>query len=803
MKRRASLLFGLGILVSLSMSVPTYAATDNTQSIPQTQEAQQNEEGTETSIYKISEKTGDGRWQLQKQDGTQNGTVVTGQNGFYIIGEYCYYVDEKGYICTGFVDAVADKTTGKVNTYLASGEKTDSVAAGTYYASEDGDTPEKGLGNIQKSSWVKQNTAWRYLDENGLAVDTTEKAGWQNIQKTWYALKTDGTVDESVNGWANVGDIWFNSTKGVGTMKTGWQNVADKTWLYLKEDGTADKTKNGMQNINGKVYFLKDGVAQSGKQAVNGKEYMFDAANGTATQVLGNGWQKVDGNWYWYENETPAKGWRAINGKWYYMETSTGVMKTGFFRDANGGLYYSDGSGAMVGNQGWNVIGGKWYWMNSNGSIYTGWLNRPSGWYYLNADGSMATGWAQVGNTWYYMNGSGAMQTGWVKTASGWYYLSGSGAMATGWYMVGGTWYYSNNSGTMQTGWVKVGNTWYYMNGSGAMQTGWVKTASGWYYLTGSGAMATDWYQVGGTWYYSNNSGTMQTGWVNSHGTWYYLDGSGAMATNRWIGNYYVTASGAMAKNTWVGSYWVGADGKWVPSSGSTAVSGGNWEQSGSTWYYINSDGSRVCNNWKKVNGKWYYFEADGSMVTGWKRIGEYKYYFNGSGAMVQDLDSVIGRQSSYYITVNRAKCQVMVYAKSETGRYDIPVKTFVCSVGLPSTPTPTGTFTTPAKYRWHTLMGPSYGQYCTRIVGGVLFHSVAGSNMTSHNLSAGNYNMLGQPASHGCVRLCVRDAKWIYDNCALGTTVTISDTAATPFDKPTSIKIPASQNWDPTDPNA
>ena len=799
MKRRASLLFGLGVLVSLSMSVPTYAATDNTQSIPQTQEAQQNEEGTETSVYKISEKTENGRWQLLKQDGA----VVTERNCFYIMGEYCYYVDADGYICTGFVDAAANETTGKVNVYLASGKPADSVAAGTYYASEDGDTPEKGLGNIQKSSWVKQNTAWRYLDENGRAVDTKEKAGWQNIQKTWYALKTDGTVDESVNGWENVGDIWLNSTKGVGTIKTGWQNVADKTWLYLKEDGTADKTKNGMQNINGKVYFLKDGVAQSGKQAVNGKEYMFDAAQGTATQVFGNGWQKVDGNWYWYENGAPAKGWRVINGKWYYMETSTGVMKTGFFRDANGGLYYSDGSGAMVGNPGWNVIGGKWYWMNSNGSIYSGWLNRPSGWYYLNADGSMATGWAQVGNTWYYMNGSGAMQTGWVKTAGGWYYLTGSGAMATGWYMVGGTWYYSNNSGTMQTGWVKVGNTWYYMNGSGAMQTGWVKTASGWYYLSGSGAMATDWYQVGGTWYYSNNSGTMQTGWVNPHGTWYYLDGSGAMATNRWIGNYYVTASGAMAKNTWVGSYWVGADGKWVPGSGSTAGSGGNWEQSGSTWYYINSDGSRVCNNWKRVNGKWYYFEADGSMVTGWKRIDGYKYYFNGSGAMVQDLDGVIGRQSSYYITVNRAKCQVMVYAKSETGKYDIPVKTFVCSVGMPGTPTPTGTFTTPAKYRWHTLMGPSYGQYCTRIVGGVLFHSVAGSNMTSHNLSAGNYNMLGQPASHGCVRLCVRDAKWIYDNCALGTTVTISDTAAMQFDKPTSIKIPASQNWDPTDPNA
>ena len=92
----------------------------------------------------------------------------------------------------------------------------------------------------------------------------------------------------------------------------------------------------------------------------------------------------------------------------------------------------------------------------------------------------------------------------------------------------------------------------------------------------------------------------------------------------------------------------------------------------------------------------------------------------------------------------------------------------------------------------------PSYGQYCTRIVGGVLFHSVAGSNMTSHNLSAGNYNMLGQPASHGVTP--ARDAKWIYDNCALGTTVTISDTAAMLFDKPATIKIPAGQDWDPTD---
>lgn len=337
------------------------------------------------------------------------------------------------------------------------------------------------------------------------------------------------------------------------------------------------------------------------------------------------------------------------------------------------------------------------------------------------------------------------------------------------------------------------------------MQTGWIRpNGRTWYYMTGSGAMAEGWQNLGGTWYYlTPGNGAMQTGWIRPDGkTWYYLRGNGAMAANTWVDTYYyVNGSGAMVSNTWVGNYYVGADGRWIPNYDPVAY-GGKWEKSGSKWYFKTADGAYLKNRWQKLSGKWYHFDTSGVMATGWKYLDGYKYYFNSDGALVQDLDSVIGIQPSYEITVNRAKCQVTVYAKDGGNGYIIPVKTFACSVGLPETPTPTGTFYTPIKYRWHTLMGPSYGQYCTRVVGGVLFHSVAGSNMSSYNLSAAEYNKLGQPASHGCIRLTVRDAKWIYDNCKLGTKVTISDTAATPFDKPSTPKIPASQNWDPTDPN-
>ncbi len=188
----------------------------------------------------------------------------------------------------------------------------------------------------------------------------------------------------------------------------------------------------------------------------------------------------------------------------------------------------------------------------------------------------------------------------------------------------------------------------------------------------------------------------------------------------------------------------------------------------------------------------WYYEKYNGTT---------YKLYYI-DDVLQRDVRNIIGKQSTYKAEVNRTTCTVTIYAKDGDNGYIIPVVAFACSVGLPSTPTPTGTYRTLAKYRWHELMGPSWGQYCTRIVGGILFHSVAGYNATSYNISAGAYNLLGQPASHGCVRLCVRDAKWIYDNCSLGMTVRIYDSPYPgPLGKPATIKIPAWQNWDPTDP--
>ena len=787
MKKRRGILFALGIVLTLSVAVPAVAA-ENVTGTTVTQDSVENEQEQEASkenetdaaqIPQIQdeEKSADAAgaekkvaptWEKHKTDGGEAWRLKLGENSyahdtFYINNGKTYYINKDGDMTTGYVKVDHPATD-------LSAVKFD---PGLYYFSKEGNDPSTDtLGSMLKDCWAQEadeNGAWHYLGSNGKAGNTGEKTGWQQPEEDWYYLKEDGTIDTSKTGWVQIENVWMKADKGVAaiqnagwyqienrwymlkndgtrdTSKVNWQQI-NGSWYFLKADGSRDTSKTGMQTgINGKTYFLNaEGVPQNGFQTVNGVAYYFDVQAGTARQ-LGNNWQQMNGAWYWIENGRVATGWRVINGKWYYLNPADGRMLTGFYKDATGQLFYSDGSGAMLSTTGWYQLNGTWYWVNGNGSLATGWINVGGTWYYMGENGAMKTGWYQVKGVWYYSNGSGAMQTGWLNRGGTWYYLTGSGAMATGWINLGGTWYYLN---------------------------------------PGNGDM------VGAGWHLINNQ-------------WYYFGGSGAMYSNRWIGNYYVGGNGNMLSNTWVGSYWVGADGKWIPNYDPDANA--NWVKSGNTWYYQRPDGSKLTNSWKRINGSWYYFGADGAMTTGWKYVDGYKFYFGTDGKMVQDVDKLIGKQSSYRITVNRVKCQVTVYAANETGNYCIPVKTFTCSVGKAGTPTHAGTYATLKKQNPVELMGPSWGKYGTQINNyGDWFHSVACSNPDpTYALAAGNYNMLGQPASHGCVRLCVRDAKWIYDNCGLYTRVDISDTEYTPFDKAPTIKIPASQNWDPTDADA
>ena len=168
-------------------------------------------------------------------------------------------------------------------------------------------------------------------------------------------------------------------------------------------------------------------------------------------------------------------------------------------------------------------------------------------------------------------------------------------------------------------------------------------------------------------------------------------------------------------------------------------------------------------------------------------------------------VETVKSGESPYYIKVNRSQNIVTIYKADENGEYTIPFKAMTCSVGRDGK-TPLGTWKTSDKFRWGWLSGGVCGQYSTRIYKAYLFHSVPYFTQNSGDLEYEEYNKLGQPASLGCVRLCVADAKWIYDNCPAGTSVTIYDSSdPEPLPAPAPIRIDVNDSrrgWDPTDPD-
>lgn len=174
------------------------------------------------------------------------------------------------------------------------------------------------------------------------------------------------------------------------------------------------------------------------------------------------------------------------------------------------------------------------------------------------------------------------------------------------------------------------------------------------------------------------------------------------------------------------------------------------------------------------------------------------------SNQVIYTPDELVTGKSPYYIRVNYGANVVTIYTKDDSGYYTVPFKAMICSCG---TATPkAGTYETSSKYEWLSLVGNVNGQYATRIVNRILFHSVPYLKQSPDTLEYWEYDKLGTTASAGCIRLTVEDAKWIYDNCTSGTKVEFySDENPGPLGKPTAQKISSNEecrNWDPTDPS-
>ncbi|MDQ0150931.1 L,D-transpeptidase [Eubacterium multiforme] len=123
---------------------------------------------------------------------------------------------------------------------------------------------------------------------------------------------------------------------------------------------------------------------------------------------------------------------------------------------------------------------------------------------------------------------------------------------------------------------------------------------------------------------------------------------------------------------------------------------------------------------------------------------------------------------TDYLITTSLENKYTYIFKRN--GEMWVQLYKWICTVGKASTPTIKGIFNI-------TGRKPGFGtelysvKYATRIIGRYYYHSVLYDKTGKYVIDG----RLGMALSHGCIRLKVNNAKWIYDNIPDGTTVIIA----------------------------
>ena len=187
-------------------------------------------------------------------------------------------------------------------------------------------------------------------------------------------------------------------------------------------------------------------------------------------------------------------------------------------------------------------------------------------------------------------------------------------------------------------------------------------------------------------------------------------------------------------------------------------------------WGTISDWSNTGAVNWTADGEKYYWIQLqarqrDGNILTHTEGLVTFRMAADQS-EMLQQANQY-SSATNYLLMVNGATHKVGVFTGSQnnwTLQYY-----WDCADGKPSTPTVRGQYTVAVKGNYFDS-GEARCFYYTQFYGNYLFHSVL-YDRKSGALSDGR---VGMALSHGCVRLKIENAKWIYDNIPSRTKVVV-----------------------------
>ena len=322
--------------------------------------------------------------------------------------------------------------------------------------------------------------------------------------------------------------------------------------------------------------------------------------------------------------------------------------------------------------------------------------------------------------------------------------------------------YYEDGLLCQQEGWILQDGEKYYVNSDGSVRiSSLFRADDAAYYVDTAGRMVHGFFRVDDRLRYFDAEGKLkeEEGWLELDGKWYYVDDTAGI----------VTAKDCPAE-----------------------------EESEDAPYIYGADSSAMGEKIGRytVKGKDYLFDPDGVLLMGKVPVDAYSFFYtDGDGAVMKDQDfeldgltchagpdgrvytgTMSGKAVSYgsytdYLILCNLDTQRTAVFEGEKGNWRL-LREMLVSTGAPINPTPKGEYSTTV----HTEHFNNYGVrawYATGFIGGLyLFHSSPYEIDSEPKVCTDD--RLGIPASHGCVRMRLEDAKWMYDLLPLETKVVI-----------------------------
>ena len=216
------------------------------------------------------------------------------------------------------------------------------------------------------------------------------------------------------NNGVNTGN---NTAPNTGSSSN---NTANSGNNVVNNTGTNSSTSNSGNNTGGSNLNIGNSNNIAGTNAGNTNSNIGNNIGNTVT-----------------ETTKKSKGGSSSGGGGSHSGGGSRSGGGGGSRSGGGGGSHSGGSAAKASQNSTSIPQGSISWQRDN-----------KGWWIKNSDGSYPRNeWKLVNNSWYFFDSQGYMFTGWLNISGSWYFLntdegSNNGKMVTGWRAVSGKWYY-------------------------------------------------------------------------------------------------------------------------------------------------------------------------------------------------------------------------------------------------------------------------------------------------------------------------------------------------------------------------